>query len=445
MLDAKLETEKTLSQQMHRLELDLRQTGRRKENLEHSRADLEIKLTELRLDQESLDKSTLKARTMKENVLVQLNLLRLQVEKLTEQVATKSDELISLENRRQQLQLSMQERVIEIDAHIAALRTQLKTEEEARHLAAVELQDRKRRADTFQAKYEVQMGKFKIEGEEVSQTYHVIRFAQEREQVNARGEELEQQVQTAIRELRAVERELQKLNGLNSSFRASFTAIGEGDSDLERKRVLEEQLRVAEQRLNARRAEAHSVAEERLRMEQTREQQQNRVAQMQDEIGRMKGIIEKLMAENRELSDKLRRATHMLGKAKEAHRRGANVSMDVKYPATLLEMDVELRMTKSTIETAVNELTKLAESNRDIEPKLRLGLSQIGIGMKSLGPKLTGTKSPSIVTPQTSGRSSASGKSGGSSGSSASKSSAGSRGSAGPRKPKPSVQNVKLP
>jgi uncharacterized protein involved in exopolysaccharide biosynthesis len=85
-------------------------------------------------------------------------MLRLQVEKLSEQVAAKSDELIALENRRQQLQFSMEERILEIDAHLAALRTQLKTEEEARHLNAVELQERKRRADTLQSKDEVTPG-----------------------------------------------------------------------------------------------------------------------------------------------------------------------------------------------------------------------------------------------------------------------------------------------
>jgi chromosome segregation ATPase len=437
ILDGKLETEKTLSQQLHRLELDLRQTGRRRETLERAKADLAVKLNELHLDQDSLDKSTVKSRTLKESVLVQLNMLRLQVEKLSEQVATKSDELISLENRRQQLQLSMQERVLEIDGHLAALRTQLKTEEEARHLAAVELQERKRRAETLQAKYEVQMGKYKIDGEEVSQSYHVIKFAQEREEVNARGEQLEQQVQTAIRELRAIERELARLNAQNAGFRSSFTAIGENDSDVERKRVLEEQMRVAQQRLNARRAEAHSVADERARMEQTYEQQQNRISQMQEEIAKTKPVVEKLGAENRDLTEKIKRATHMLAKSKETHRKGARIDLEAPYPATLLEMDVELRMTKTTIEAAVNELTKLAESNRDIEPKLRLGLTQMGINMKPLAPgALIQVKSPTIVTPKSSGRSSGSGGSAGS---------RGSRGSRASSKSKASVQSIQFP
>jgi hypothetical protein len=116
--------------------------------------------------------------------------------------------------------------------------------------------------------------------------------------------------------------------------------------------------------------------------------------------------------------------------------------MDTKYPATLLEMDIELRMEKTTLETAVNELTKIAEQNRDIEPKLRLGLTQIGIGMKSLGPTLAQQKPPTIVTPQASGRSSGSSKSSGSAGS---RGSAASRGSATSKRSQGPVKNIQLP
>lgn len=379
ILDGKLEMDKKLAQQLHRLDLDLRQTKRKKESLFKISQDLNVKLNEIHLDQDSLDKSTIKARSQKENLLVQLNMLRLQVEKLSDQVAIKSDELISLENRRQQLQLSMEERLLEIDGHLAALRTQLKTEEEARHASAIELQERKKRAETLQSKYEVMMGKYKVEGEEVTQTYHVIKFAKEREEINRRGDELEEEVKTAIKELRGLEKAMEKLNKQNQQFRVTFSNVSENDNDLERKRVLEEQVRVAQQRLNARKAEAHSVAEDRQTMEQTFDQQQKKIVQMQTEINKMKPVVDKLTNENKELNDKIKRASYMLTKAREEQRKASNVPSDAKYPATLLEMDIELRILKSSVENAVNELARFSMSNREIEPKLQLGLTQIGL------------------------------------------------------------------
>ena len=385
VLAGKLETEKFLGQQLNRLELDLRQTGRRKEKAEKNKLDLENKLNELRIDQESLDKSTVKARSQKEAVLVQINMLRLQVEKLNDQVALKDNELISLENRRQQLQLSMQERLLEIDKHLAKLRTELKTEEEAKHMAVIELSERKKRAETLESKYHVVMGKYQVEGEEPeSQAVHVIKFAREREEISKRGDELQAQVQTAVKELRALERAMNKLNAQNTQYRQGFSAIGKDDADLERKKTLEDEKKLMQQRVNARKADARHAAEEHAAQDAAYQQQQDKIQMLQNEINKMKPLVDKTTSENQELKEKLKRATLALNKAKEAHRKAQNIPIDAPYPATLTEMDIELKLLKSTIEGIVNDLTTLAENNREIEAKLRLSLSRTGIKMRPL-------------------------------------------------------------
>jgi len=403
VLDSKLNDEKNQHLQLHRLELDIRQTKRKKETIKTAQQDLEVKLNEIRLDQDSLDKSTIKSRSQKETVLVQLNMLRLQVEKLSDNVNMKSDELISLENRRHQLQLSMEERVHEIDSHLAALRTQLKTEEEARHVSSIELMERHKRADTLEAKYKVMMGKYQVDGEEVSQSYHVIKFAQEREEVTRRGDMLENEVKKAIQELRALEKAMERLNGQNASFRSIFTSVSENDNDMERKKVLDEQVRVAQQRMNARRAEARSVSEERQAMENTYHQQEQKIQSLLMEISKLKPQQERLTTENSDLREKITRATHMLTKAKEKHRKDTNVPLDLKYPSTLLEMDIELRMEKSNVEAAVAELIRIAENNREIEPKLRLALTQMGMPIKQFAaPPTIMPKGPVIMSPHNS-------------------------------------------
>ncbi|OHS97339.1 hypothetical protein TRFO_36460 [Tritrichomonas foetus] len=427
ILESKIVTEKMLAQQLHRLDLDLRQTARRKSALEETQKDLDIRLTELRLDQDSLDKSTVKARTTKESVLVQINMLRLQVEKLSDQVNLKCDELISLENRRQQLQLSMAERVAEIDTHLAALRVQLKTEEEARHQAVIELQERKRRCDTLSSKYQVLMGKYKIEGEEVTQTYHVIKFAQEREEIAQKGDQLEEQVKKAIKELRALEKAMNKLNGQNADFRGTFTAVGENDSDFERKKSLEEQRKVAQQRLNSRRSEAQAVAEEKEAMRITYQDKMEKIQIMNEEIKKIDEAIKKLVVANKETDEKVKRASNAMTRAKETHRKTAKIAVDAPYPSSLFEMDVEIHQHQHMLDQTIQELTQIAASNREIEPKLNLGLSQIGLQMAKIsgvGSRQVG-RTPQITTPL-SGRSTSSTRSGNSMSSKRSQSSVGS-------------------
>ena len=122
--------------------------------------------------------------------------------------------------------------------------------------------------ETLSSKCDVMRGKYKVDGEEVTQTYHIIKYTQEREEVSKRRDELEEQIKLAlIRVLRTLEKSMIKLNGQNTQFRSSFSLSNEADEDPERKRILEEQMKDAQLKLNSRRAEAHNISEEREAME----------------------------------------------------------------------------------------------------------------------------------------------------------------------------------
>jgi chromosome segregation ATPase len=399
VLDSKAANEKMLLQQLHRLELELRQNERLKEAMEEEERDLGIKFNELNMDQESIDKSMGKVRGIREKLLVHFNLLRLQIEKLTWKVNSKADEVVTLENRKQQLQLSMAERLAEIDAHIAALRVRLKTEEEARHADVVELQERKRRLDALNANYETVMGRYRVDGEEVSEAYHVIRFAQKREELARKADELEDQVRVALVELRELERTMMKFNGQNASYRMGFETVEEGDGDLERKMALEDERKVAMQRLKTRKAEARSVAEERAAAQSDWEQRQRQVERLQARIQRWPPAIEKLGIEVNQLGEKIKVAELACKRACDAHRRSAGVPPNAPYPASLFEMDVELRMEQHLLDWLVTNLSKMSEKSPEIEPKLNLGLVQTELKPPSASPR-----SPAIATPAGSSR-----------------------------------------
>jgi hypothetical protein len=124
---------------------------------------------------------------------------------------------------------------------------------------------------------------------------------------------------------------------------------------------------------------------------------------MQQEINRLRPAIDKLAAENNELKEKLKRATLAATRAKDAHRRSANVPTDAPYPSSLFEMDVELKMQQQVIDFAVQELYNISERTPEVQPKLNLGLTQIGIRPRNAQGKTGHT--PSIATPVDSSRS----------------------------------------
>jgi hypothetical protein len=153
------------------------------------------------------------------------------------------------------------------------------------------------------------------------------------------------------------------------------------------------------------------VVEEREALKTRYQEQQRRVTLMQTEINKVKPIIEKVAAENKDLNEKVKRAARMLRKAKEAHRKASNIPLEVRYPGTLLEMDVELRLLRSTVEEAVGGLVRVCEETGQIEPRIRQGLAQIGLGKKSLIPMVGSPRSPrgpTIVSPHGSARSNSS-------------------------------------
>merc|ERR1719229_1540694 len=90
----------------------------------------------------------------KEESLMQHDILRLEVKRLRQQLNNKSENLYSLENRKQQLQISMEEREKEIEVHTEVLKAQLRAADEEKHKAAIELAERKQKIYTLKSKYE---------------------------------------------------------------------------------------------------------------------------------------------------------------------------------------------------------------------------------------------------------------------------------------------------
>jgi hypothetical protein len=109
--------------------------------------------------------------------------MKLEIKKLRDTVNVEADRVYGLENRKSQLEMSMEEREKEIQVHKDILLSEYKAAEEERHKVAVELQFRKSRVKNLRIKYEglVQKntstsGDQESPGEH-SQAYYVIKAA----------------------------------------------------------------------------------------------------------------------------------------------------------------------------------------------------------------------------------------------------------------------------
>jgi len=264
----KLEKEirdKTADLEKHKKELALltnsnKQLLDEKRNITKVIARVEIEKTkidnlvsELRLENEMIRGELETVVKKKEKTLVSFDVMKLEIKRIKETVNLEADKVYGLENRKYQLEMSMEEREKEIQVHKDILTSELKSAEEERHQVKVELQVRKNKVKNLRIKYEGLTARNKSSsGEsdagEHGQAYYVIKAAQEKEELQRFGDELDGKVKKCEKEIKALLNTLDHLKVRNKNYRDKFMQGAEG-ADLEKKQILEDQCRAASETL----------------------------------------------------------------------------------------------------------------------------------------------------------------------------------------------------
>lgn len=237
-----------LTGQVKRAEDDLQRARRRHASLERESDGLDSTLGAMLLEISETGRAVKAAVRDKEERMVAHDVMRLEVKKLQDALSLRADEVYSLENRRQQLQLSLEERRQEVQVHQETRRGELKVRGEevmgdvvkgaagegrhARgthacrhggalvgphhhvtpsclsrsvpqmvsedvHRLTLELKERELKVQRLEAKYAVVVAKSRAtgeDGEEHTQAYYVIKAAQEREELQREGDQLDAKV-----------------------------------------------------------------------------------------------------------------------------------------------------------------------------------------------------------------------------------------------------------
>ena len=151
---------------------------------------------ELRLENDMTMMDLNKVVKQKEEALVRHDIMKLEIKKIAERVNKEIDIVFEMQNRKHQLEMSMQEREKEIMVHRDVLLAEHKAAEEERHKIAVELAERKNKVKNQKIKYESLVQKNKASNGETegvgehSQAYYLIKAAQEKEELRRKGDEL---------------------------------------------------------------------------------------------------------------------------------------------------------------------------------------------------------------------------------------------------------------
>jgi chromosome segregation ATPase len=145
--------EKMLSRQLTKVQDDVRSAQRNVVKMSEDKTDIENRLQELNLENDSVSRALKASVRKKEEAVVQHDLMRLEVKKLKENLNTRADQVFGLENRKFQLQKSLEQRMQEIAIQRAALVADLKLADDDRHRLVIENKERELKVQTLQTRY----------------------------------------------------------------------------------------------------------------------------------------------------------------------------------------------------------------------------------------------------------------------------------------------------
>ncbi|XP_076453930.1 coiled-coil domain-containing protein 39-like [Babylonia areolata] len=323
-LDEKNNTHNLLTLQLKRLQDDIRRVTRELEKSGAEKWDLTSKIEEITLYNDNSERELRNIIKKKQDLMVDENIMKLEVKRLRDMLNDRSDQVLTQEKRKLQLETAMKERIQEISIHKEMLNSQFKAADEERQQISAELHERISKIDKLRKRYEILMVSMAPpEGEEEkSQAHYVIKAAQEKEELQREGDDLDARIRKAEKEIRALENTLKLMNGRNEQYRKSFNKITETSDEMEDKQQLEEQMRAVMDKYKYKRRQIRELQEDLHTMSTTLdnlnrdedayigmiEEKKNKVLQLNKELEDQRTKLERVAKQNARYSRELRSA-----------------------------------------------------------------------------------------------------------------------------------------
>ncbi|XP_041751623.2 coiled-coil domain-containing protein 39 [Coregonus clupeaformis] len=379
-LEEKKRTATMLTTQLKKLQDDIRCVRKEAEKTGAEKRDLTTKIEELHLFNHISDKELKKLRLKKQDTMVEDNILKLEIKRLRDLLYNKADSVLSLEKRRLQLQAAMREREEEIKAHREMLNKQVKITDQERQGLSAEVHERLSKVDKMRKRYEIMTVSMAApEGEEEkSQAYYVIKAAQEKEELQREGDDLDGKIRKMEKEIRALENTLHVINSRNTTYRKSFNKVTESSEEYQEKLKLDEQKRAAEEKYKYKRRQIRELQEDIQGMNNTLDSLLQEEA-VQNE--RTEETQSRIMSMNRELvsqQEKLDRVTKQCSKLTKEIRSAKKAKEE-----TFEERDIELRELKDFNKNINKMLLVAMEEQPDLRSALHMYFVQANLPLPS--------------------------------------------------------------
>uniref|UniRef100_A0A8C2D040 Coiled-coil domain-containing protein 39 n=1 Tax=Cyprinus carpio TaxID=7962 RepID=A0A8C2D040_CYPCA len=373
-LEEKKRTATTLTTQLKKLEDDIRCVRKDTEKIGAEKRELASKIQEMELFIDNSEKDQKKLRLKKQESMVEKVLLKMELQRLRDLLYDRADGVLSLEKRRLQLQAAMKEREEEIHAHREMLAKQAKLTEQERQGLSAAVNERLFKIDKMRKRYEIlTVSLAASEGEEEkSQTYCIIKAAQEKEELQRQGDDLDAKIRKTEKEIHALENTLQVVNNCSTTYRKSLTKVTESSPAHQEKLKLEEQRRAAEEKYKYKKRQTRELQEDIDSMSRTLGGLLQEEAVQKETIKRTQAHVLSLNNYILSKEEKLNRAIKQCAKYTREIRSAKN-----SEEKTFEERDIELRELRDVNKSVNKMLLEVMEENPDLSSALQIRFMQV--------------------------------------------------------------------
>ncbi len=328
--------------QYKRVEDESRKSKRGIEELNKDKAYIDSKIAELTLHIDTAQRLLERITVSKADLMVNENIKKLELKKLRVVLEKEADQVLDLNNEQIKLDTGMKERQSEIGIHQELLKAQLRSWNEELMTVSSELKERMAKVDKLKKRYDISMVSMAppdgTPAEENSQAYYVIKAAQEKEELQREGDELDAKIKKAERELRALENTLEVVNSNNETYKQSYSKAGDQSENVIQKEELEQQLRSLSDTYKHKRRQMKQLLEDVQNMEDAYNSMNNDERNYEELIQDKFNKIVQAEKDIEQIKEKLERAAKQILSYSRELRKSRNVQ-----GATLEERDFKLR------------------------------------------------------------------------------------------------------
>ncbi|KAI2667294.1 Coiled-coil domain-containing protein 39 [Labeo rohita] len=364
-LEEKNKTAATLTTQLKKLQDDIRCIRKDTEKIGAEKRELTSKIQELELFTDNSEKDQKKLRLKKQDSMVEKGLLKMEVQRLRDLLYDRADGVLSLEKRRLQLQTAMKEKEQEIRVHREMLAKQIKLTEQERQGLSAAVNESLFKIDKMRKRYEILTVSLAApEGEEEkSQAYFIIKAAQEKEELQRQGDDLDAKIRKTEKEIHALENTLQVVNNCNTTYRKAQTKVTESSPAHQEKLKLEEQRRAAEEKYKYKKRQIRELQEDIESMSRTLEGLLQEEAVQNETVETTQARVLSLNKDILSQGEKLNRAIKQCSKYTREIRSAKNTK-----EKTFEERDIQLRELRDLNKSVNKMLLEAMKENPELSP-----------------------------------------------------------------------------